>query len=52
MATSQGIESKFCSKMNNSIWYSENTNERYHAVHKGDCPFAGMYTFTHGLDLI
>ena len=44
MATSQGIESEFCSKMNNSIWYSEKTNERYHAVHEGDCPFAGnMY---------
>ena len=43
MATSQGIESEFCSKMNNSIWYSEKTNERYHAVHEGDCPFAGTY---------
>ena len=47
MATSQGIESEFCSKMNNSIWYSEKTNERYHAVHEGDCPFAGTFVFYH-----
>ena len=46
MATSQGIESEFCSKMNNSIWYSEKTNERYHAVHEEDCPFAGKYILT------
>ena len=41
MTNPDGIETKFCSKMNNSIWYSMETNEKYHSTVIGDCPEPG-----------
>ena len=50
MTNMEGIETKFCSKMNASIWYTNATNERYHAVYKGDCPLEGKYTCIKSLE--